>query len=191
MSTNIKVYLVGHPGSQHIVKASRYLTSKYMPGFKVTYINYAGDLKEWGLFLAEYFSLLKDKYIIFALDDYLLSAPIDMESYEDCLDQITSDDTVGCIKLCETTSEEHAEYPVTTQYCIWDREYLTYLLRQITNPWSFEIDGSRLFKKRSLYSLSPPLLYPTNSSLSKRWEGVRTDGNNPEDINFLKQNGYI
>ena len=29
----MKVIIIGYPGSQHIVPASKYLTGKYLPGF--------------------------------------------------------------------------------------------------------------------------------------------------------------
>lgn len=183
----MRCVLVGHPGSQHIVKASRYLTNKYLPGFDVVYLNNVGRVMDWSNFIADYLTTLEDKHIIFALDDYLLSGPIDMDIFNKAVDKMS--DEVVCIKLCKSTPEEHEAYPVTTQYCIWDREYLISLLRKINTPWEFEMVGSKLFDKKVL--LQTCLDYPCNSSLSERWDGIKTEGNNPEDIKFLKENGYL
>jgi hypothetical protein len=178
----MKVFLVGYPGSQIIVPASRYLTTKYLPAyFKVTYLNYKGPIKEWASSLVTFLSFLTDEKIIFALDDYLLAAPIDLGKYGDAEAEVKGD--VVCVKLCKCNEKDQKEYPVTTQYCIWNREYLIDLLKEVTTPWEFEIKGSKIFGKTSI--VRECLDYFTNSSLSSRWKGVRLDGLNMEDINIL------
>lgn len=170
----MKVILVGYPGSQRIGNASAYLVNKYLP-FEVTHIEHAGEVTGWANFVADILKLLDDKYIIFALDDYLLSAPIEQTEF-DMGDAVLA-------KLCKSTPQENEEYPVTTQYTVWDREYLISLLKQVSTPWEFEIKGSQLFKESGKKALFLPVLdYYTNSSLSNRWEGVRLEGLNEEDI---------
>ncbi|MEK9208161.1 MAG: hypothetical protein AAB922_06765, partial [Patescibacteria group bacterium] len=64
----MKVILIGHPDSQHIVKASSYLTHKYLgTGFDIIYLNYEGPVEKWSEYLADYFSKLDDKLIIFVV----------------------------------------------------------------------------------------------------------------------------
>jgi len=187
----MKVILIGYPGSQCIVPASKYLTNKYIP-FEVEYINYKGDINKWSSFLAGYLTAQTDENIIFALDDYLVADYLDATTVWDLHDQMIIDESVACIKLCHSTPEEHAEYPVTTQYCIWDRKYLIWLLEQVNTPWEFEIKGSAIFKQGNKKVLHRPCLdYFTNSSISSRWEGVRLDGLKDEDINYIKSNGLI
>lgn len=184
----MKCILVGYPGSQKIVPASRYLTTKYLPGhFRTIYLNYEGRIEEWSNYLVDYLSKLTDKYIIFALDDYLIADYIDIDGYCSALAEIGED--VVCAKLCHATPDELREYPVTTQYCIWDREYLISLLSKIRTPWEFEIVGSKLFDKKVVHH--PCLTYFTNSSISGRWEGIRLDGVKEEDVKFIKQNGWL
>lgn len=181
----MKVILIGHPGSQKIRKVSEYLTQKYLPGFDVIYLNHEGDIKKWSKFLIDHLKELPDEFVILALDDYLLSGPIDMTEY---LKVSSLDDTAVCAKLCVCTPQENVEYPVTTQYCIWRRDYLIKLLGQVQTPWEFEIKGSQIFKvtgQKALYA--PALKYFTNSSLSERWEGVRLDGLNDTDIKMAQQ----
>lgn len=187
----MKIILLGYPGSQRIVPASKYLTSEYLLGqFDIRYVNYKGPIAGWAAFVAEYLGKLKNKHIIFALDDYLMADYIDLPRYNKALDEIGGD--IVCVKLCQSTPEEHEEYPVTTQYCIWDRKFLISILQQVNTPWEFEIAGSQLFRLTGKKSIHRPCLtYFANSSISGRWEGIRLDGLKPQDINLLKENGYI
>lgn len=196
----MKVILIGYPGSQCIVPASKYLTNKYLiennnwlPAFDITYLNYKGYINGWAKYVAGFLEYLTDDYVIFALDDYLVAGDIDMAVLNKALEELGGD--VVCIKLCQSTPEEHKEYPVTTQYTIWNREYLMWLLRifQINTPWEFEIVGSRIFANQDtkICLHRPCMEYFTNSSISGRWEGVRLDGLKEEDINYIKSNGLI
>ena len=180
---------MGYPGSQCIVKASKYLTDKYLGwGFDIRYVNYTGEINGWANFLSGYLTAIKDKHIIFALDDYLIASLMDIEKYHwAALPGIGAE--IVSVKLCHSTPEEHEEYPVTTQYTIWDRKYLIDLLSHVYTPWQFEIDGSIYFKRGNKKTLHVPCLeYFTNSSISSRWEGIRLDGLKEEDINYIKAN---
>lgn len=183
----MKIILVGYPLSQCLVPMNRYLAGKYLPGFDVEYINYTGDIMEWGRFLAQWLCNYRDKYIIFSLDDFLVNSPIDMVVYKNAEKEIGGE--VVCIKLFHCTEEEHLTYPVTAQYCIWDREYLIWFLNQVKRPWDFESNGLELFRKKVL--LRPCIKYFTNSSISGRWHGIRLDGLNMEDLKYIKENKLI
>lgn len=184
----MKIILVGYPGSQCILPISRYLTSKYLPGFDVTYLNHEGLIGAWASYVAGFLRYLTDDHVIFALDDYLISGPIDMKEWE----KVAIGGEVVCGKLCHSTIEEHVEYPVTTQYCLWDRKYLIGLLERVQTPWEFEIEGSKLIRMDGYASLHFPCIpYFTNSALSSRWQGVRLDGLNKEDVNYLATHGLI
>ena len=182
--------LVGYPGSQKIVPASKYLTEKYLPEFDTIYLNYKGPIDGWANYVAEFLKYLTDKTVIFALDDYLVAGGLDKRQFEKAQIDIGGD--VVCVKLCECTTQEQEEYPITTQYCLWDREFLIWMLTCVQTPWQFEIGGSQIFKggspftqgKRSIVRTCIP--YFTNSSLSSRWEGVRFDGLTEEDIAQIK-----
>ena len=173
----MKVILVGYPGSQHIVPASRYLAKKYLPGFDIHYLNYVGEKDKWSVFVGEYLLKLTDKFVIFALDDYLING-FDKEKFEEALK------LEPCVKLCESTEEEHKGYPITTQYTIWNRKELIDLLSQTTTPWDFEMRGSQLFKGKS--NLLTCINYYTNSSLSNRWQGVDWKGVKQEDLEVIQ-----
>src|SRR5437773_6229085 len=117
----MKVILIGYPGSQCIVKTSKYLTGKYIP-FEIDYINYKGDINKWSSFLAGYLIALTDINLIFALDDYLIADYLDKDNIFEFAETMLHDNKVVCTKLCYSTPEEHKEYPVTTQWTIWNRE---------------------------------------------------------------------
>lgn len=185
----MKIILVGYPGSQFLVPASKYLTNKYLPFFDIRYLNHTGPKEEWSKFVREYLIKLRDKHIIFALDDYLISEPINGEIFDGALRGML--EHVACAKLHRTNQQEHDSYPVTTQYSIWDRKFLVELLSKTTDPWNFEMHGSALMhmmKEQSLYSPNVALEYYTSSALSKRWKGVRWDGVSNEDLEYIKTN---
>lgn len=183
--------LIGYPGSQRIVDASKYLTRKYLPiDFDIIYLNYEGAIEKWASYLIGFLEYMTDEYIILALDDYLISDHLDTEIYKQALSEMGGD--VICVKLCHSTEQEHVEYPITTQYCIWNVKYLGWLLFQTQTPWRFEIRGSQLFKEWNKKVLHRPCLkYFTNSSISGRWEGVRLDGLSEEDKKYIKENNLI
>lgn len=182
-----KIILVGHPGSQFLVPASKYLVNKYLKDFEPHYINWTGDISGWSKFVGSYIANLKDEKVILTLDDYLVNG-FHKQQYED-LKSFVKDDVV-CAKLHDTNATEHADYPVTTQYTIWNREFLLDLLDLTTHPWNFEIHGSEIFKKFKVKSVfgNPAILYNTSSALSNRWKGVDWKGVKPIDLEQILNN---
>lgn len=181
----MKCILVGYPGSLKIKKATEYLNNKYLP-FNYRHLVYEGELDGWGEYIANYLRIFEDEYILFALDDYLLGKPLDQRIFDTLLALMDKDHPVA--KLCVCTPQENEEYPITTQYSIWNREYLISLLDRTTSPWDFEITGSRLFKQEGKKLLwGPALSYYTNSSLSNRWQGIKLAGLKDGDIKVVKK----
>jgi len=186
----MKIVLVGHPNSQRIVPASKYLTGKYLPMFDITYLNYEGEINGWSEYVAGFLRYLTDDHVIFALDDYLISDYMDVEQYEKAESKIGGD--VVCVKLCLSTEEEHKEYPITTQYCIWDRSYLIWLLEQVQTPWQFELAGSSIFNEGNKRSLHYPcIFYDAHSALSGRWKGINWNRIKDIDKNEIESNGLL
>lgn len=184
----IKIVLVGYPESQQILPATKYLIDKYLnANFDIEFLNYTGPIEGWASYLADYFETLTDDLVIFSLDDYLLAEPIAMGRYNVALIQLSNPEVV-CSKLFPCSEQEHSEYPITTQYTIWRRTYLIWLLRQLTTPWDFEIKGSEIFKESGKLSVrnEPALKYNTSSALSKRWQGVSLKGLSYEDVLNVK-----
>ncbi len=175
----MKVIILGYEGSRKIRKQSEYLFRKYTP-YEPIYLEYTGEIEGWAKFVKDYLQTLTDKVIIFALDDYLISAPM-----RDLFPPKTEYD---CIKLCEASLEENEEYPVTTQYTVWKRQYLIDILSLVHTPWEFEIEGSRLHKNWGRIALHDPVLrYNTNSSISGRWAGIDYKGLKAKDLETIKE----
>lgn len=185
----MKAILIGYPGSQFLVPASKYLFEKYLPSVEPYFLNYAGDVNSWSGFVADFLRHVKDDIIIFGLDDYLLNNQPSFEELESAESLFENPDVVTA-KLCQSTIQEHEQYPVTTQYAMWDRKFLIWLLDQTTTPWDFEINGSIIFRgtgKMTLLPNFPVLNYNTSSALSKRWQGVSLKGLSPADVIKVKE----
>jgi hypothetical protein len=163
IALKIKTILIGYPGSQFLVPGAKYLLDKY-PELDVVFLNHTGTTQQWSSFVADYLATIDEEKIILALDDYLVES-IDTKRLVEAMELQTP------VKLCDCSEEEHIEYPVTTQYTIWDRLELIELLKQTTSPWDFEINGSKIMGR--LTHLYPCMKYDVHSALSSRWDGVR------------------
>lgn len=187
----MKCILVGYPGSQSIIPASRYLVEKYLP-FEFHWLNWISDTEGWSQFIATYLTHLDNELIILTLDDYLVNG-FNEDSYKEAVKKF-EDPKVVCVKLHKTNEEEHRDYPVTTQYTIWRRKFLIELLTLTKNPWHFEMTGSSIFKQIDVKSLCleiPAITYNTSSCLSGRWKGIDWKGVGPSDLEYILNNKLI
>ena len=215
----MKILLAGHEGSKCILKISSYLTNKYLSDFEVIYLNYGqapdflgtyvsldneqiGGVNSWSKYLVEYLETIKDKLVIFALDDYLINSKVDKFLYNVLLNKVKGD--VVCAKLCDNshyTPHQYTleglvftlnpvEYTCTTQYTIWNKDFLIEVLKQVNNPWEFELKGTEYINKsgkKVIGSLKPVISYYTNSCLSSRWKGIDYTGINEKDLRVIKK----
>lgn len=226
----MKIFLAGHEGSKKILAASSYLIAKYLTTkFDIHFLNFGdydeplfagryvqlddvqhGGSESWARYLAKFFELVPDEFIIFALDDYLLSGPMDMDVYQATLQRMKHDETIVAGRLCQSDFYEddekenhgidfirltrHANYSSTTQYTIWRREFLIKLLGVVSTPWQFELSGSQWLNYMGGFvigSKKPAMQYPDASCLSSKWAGVRIVGNKPDDIEELIKHGHL
>ena len=221
----MRVFLAGHEGSKFLLPASAWLTQKYLSGFDIWYLNFGertlpnyisldthqhGGVASWSHYIARYLEQIEDPWVVFALDDYLLAGPPDLQAYQRLQEAIT--DRVVCARLCTSGEECYspsertisngvvwvnhtAIYSVTTQYCLWERRFLTDLLGRVRTPWEFEIEGSKHLNwsgKCTIGTEIPMLEYPYNSALSGKWPGrVKVVGNPQADIQELVDKGYL
>lgn len=227
----MKTILVGYEGSKKILAASSYLMNKYLPSeFEIFFLNYGdysgelvtgsyvslddeqrGGSESWSRYLVDYLSKVQDDFIIFGLDDYLLSNPIDLESYRELLDYMMDDYSIGAAKLGISPGyrkndydilEDHvymlkreANYSATTQLCIWRRHFLIDVLSRVRTPWQFELVGSDYIKgtgAKIIGSLKMPLRYPEPSSISSRHpEHISVFANRVGDVEECINLGYL
>lgn len=228
----MKVCLVGYEGSKHIISTSSFLINKYLPKeFEIYFLNYGkydgeitkgsyieldnrqkGGSESWSRYIIEYLSSLIDKFIIFSLDDYLLSKPLNVKKFNGLMNEMKKDSLIGSAKLGISPTyrvndydvysddlfllRKTADYSATTQYNIWDRKFLIEVLSKVSSPWQFEENGSRYISnetdRKIIGSLSMPLRYPEPSSLSTRNPGkINVFGNCVRDIGECIKLGYL
>jgi len=227
----MKVFLVGHKGSKKILKASSYLAKKYLPkDFEIYYLNFGKydvknlngcnyikignfrkrGLESWSSYILNILKDVKDEYIIFSLDDYLLSKNLNIKNFNYLFENLKQNTKYISAELSISPEEKYNKnnidnqiyiYPdnysfsVNTQWRVWKREFLLEILKETTNPWSFEIDGSKYLNNTNYQSItlcSSVLNYPEISSLSKRnKDGISVLGNKDKDIFELIDMRYL
>lgn len=220
----MKIILVGYPGSKKIIPISSYLLSKYTQNyFDIHFLNYGGydndifgceyielskyqkKVGDWGKDILKYLKKLNDKFIIFSLDDYLISTWVDIKFFDqffhstiknidflniklgltpaltrqnDCLQ---SDVSKNLLKL-----KKNVNYQFTTQYAIWNRSKLIKIMENYMNPflfwkknlspWDFEL---KLSKKSNLNNEN---LFCLKSPNFIYYEGSGLSSRNPDKI---------
>lgn len=227
----MKIYLIGHKGSKKILEASSYLAKKYLPSdFEINYVNFGyfdesklneckylnignfryKGINSWSSYMYQLFSNIDDEYVVFSLDDYLLSKNLNRDNFNSLLENLKLNENYVSAELSISPEEKYSDlyksddiyvYPnsysftVNTQWRIWKREYLCEVLKITTNPWSFEIDGSKFLNEsnyKSISHCSDVLNYPEISSLSKRnKDKISVLGNKDKDIEELINLGYL
>jgi hypothetical protein len=220
----MKIFLVGYEKSKKILPASSFLIKKYIPNnFDIYFLNFGkpvdlhhgtylaladvqeGGSNSWSKYLINFLSSINDEYIIFTLDDYFLSKPLNLNSYNDVFNIMIHDKDIVCAKLGYSPSDRpdsytlinnkifmlnsNANYSATTQYCIWNRNFLIQLLQHVNTPWEFELNGSSYLNssgKKVIGTIDTILLYPECSAMSARHpEKISVFANNEHDIEEL------
>ena len=117
--------------------------------------------RQWSKRLMKLLEYIDTEYVLFTLDDFWLTAPVDNEKFEKIVSYMEQDKRMGfvCLKqeiIPGKTSEKdmaavaECQYPelgrclkgksfrITTQFGIWKRSYLTKILRSHESAWYFE-----------------------------------------------------
>lgn len=118
-----------------------------------------GGARRWATDLKKFFSGLQDDYLIHGLDDYFICRPVDVEVLETLVNNHL-DKSVGWVGLtigpsmrshrCVRSYQDFevielaqdADYRITAQFNLWNREYLLKHLIEGDTPWDFEVKGS-------------------------------------------------
>lgn len=158
----------------------------------------------WARYIKEYILKLEDEKIIFSLDDYLLTKPLKIEKYNQLVDAINNEIVCARLNYCGEYRYKAIQgreyfnaqdgYLCVAQYCIWNRWALISILEKVKTPWEFEEEGTKIMRERRWKTIGfkeSVLDYPVTGALSRKWGGIRTIDNNPEDIQWLKENGYL
>lgn len=117
--------------------------------------------RQWSERLLELLKYINTEYVLFALDDFWLTAPVDNTMFERIYSYMKQDKRMGfvCLKqeivpertsANEMASVAECEYPelwrclkdksfrITTQFGLWKRSYLIKILRAHESAWYFE-----------------------------------------------------
>jgi hypothetical protein len=227
----MKIILAGYPGSKKIIPISSYLLSKYTQNhFTIYYLNYGnyegkiynakyvmldhvqkGGSGKWGFYLKKYLKSIDDKYVILALDDFLICSYVDYDYIYKSIKYFLDNYEFLCLKLNTTPIlsrpndvlnlnsldnffllKDNAQYRINTQYCLWNRKKLINLIDRYEgmfsffkpklDPWNFEL---KLDKKLDLNDK----IYCAYKPIFKYYEGSALSNRNVNKIcvNGLKK----
>lgn len=137
--------------------------------------------KRWSERLLKLLEHIHTEYVLFTLDDFWLTAPVDNSEFEKICSYMEKDKRMGFVCLRSETSNMtrtntvRSEYPelwrclkekkfrITTQMGIWKKSYLEKLLRSHESAWYFETRAtwrSKFYRER-VYDVKQTLItYP-------------------------------
>jgi hypothetical protein len=192
--------------SEHIRPVQEWLFKKYAPKAEVKYLDLANNqfrLNKWGQDLVRL--IPDDPFVIFGLDDYLPTGPLNEDKILDALGIVGMFDLdrfelgYGAhnkqpfMKGGGSPFVDHGlwlaygtatPYSVSCQFSIWKTEALKYALQHSTNPWNFET-------KHTCWAGCFPkgeeaFRWIEESALSKKWEGkINVNGLPESDVREL------
>ena len=116
----------------------------------------------WATDLRNYFKSIDDTHFIYGMDDHWIPREVD-ERVFNILSEYVKDEKVGRINLTDDTKDRphsHLDvndglmviesdqwmpgesYRISTQYSIWNKEWMLKYLKDGMSPWEFELNGS-------------------------------------------------
>ena len=123
------------------------------------------DVKNWAIDLKNYFKSVDDEYFVYMNDDAAIVDNLDIELFNlflDVIDKNTEHSNVklGRISLTKDVSNlpnevigdygdfslvqlnQSSDYRLSTQFSIWNKEYLIMYMNENMSPWEFELQSS-------------------------------------------------
>lgn len=111
---------------------------------------------EWGKRLLNTLKRLDAEYIIFLLDDFFFTGPVDQKRIEKCIEWMDKDKDISVFSFRRTHQPnikdelypgferrpQNAEYRLNCQAAIWRRKDLISYIKPHETPWEWEIYGS-------------------------------------------------
>ena len=129
-------------------------------GPRFDFVSLGKDDRPWTSSMHPYYASLKDHCVTFFYEDYWLVEPVKMDSVELMIDEVNKGAAKGDLSN-NTNYFQHSAYPhpkydmviannmaqyrISTQPCIWRRDYLVKALNPAgLDPWAFEIYNDRM-----------------------------------------------
>ena len=161
------------------------------PGFDIRCpLSEGKSYKQWSQRLLKLLEHIDEEFILFMLDDFWLTDPVDITSFNTILEYVKENKQIGFVCLKQEIKEYSSakdkanavdcEYPelwecrpgksfrITTQAGIWRKKYLVKLLRSHESAWYFETRAtwrSKYYKERCFDTRFNVLTYPIGGSI--------------------------
>mgnify|MGYP003640242338 CR=1 FL=1 len=168
--------------SLFVVKINSYLFNKFWPEAKVNFLGFSppdyefynenhtfyslapeqvGGAKSWTRYIHRFMKEIKDEFVIFSLDDFLVCMEPNIKMVEAAFELMKRNSRVGRFDLTFDSQIEpgctpigklngyniiqkhpRAPYRISTQPSIWNKDFLLTFLDNDWSPWDFEIGGT-------------------------------------------------
>lgn len=157
-------------------------------GFDIRTVQASGKREEWGGRLIRTLKSIDTKYVLFALDDFYLDAPVRVEELEKCFGYMEQNPEIAYFSFHETTDPQNTkstkypgfekrpqkgDYRLNCQFALWNREYLISYIRPHESPWEWELYGSKRSARyhEEMYTIcadTPPVFSYQNGAIIMR-----------------------
>lgn len=154
-----------------------------------------------------------DEYVMFGLEDFFPTRPLYTDVFNSCLEFMKTHNSVryemGEGHPWHPSKKQVAFFPdyhiyeynqtslyrISTQFSVWNTEYLLYHLKQRFSPWDFELEGSRIAMNdgKQIIASSPKYaLHWVHSGLSGKYpDKVNVVGIKREDVEEMISKGLL
>lgn len=137
---------------------------------------------QWSERLIKLLKFVESDYVLFMLDDFWLTTPVDTSVVQRILGYMNKNPKIGfvCLRNEQDTGAEECEYPelresmknkpyrITTQAGLWRKDYLIKILKSHESAWNFETRAtwrSRLYRERVFDSKFNFFNYPVGGTI--------------------------
>lgn len=200
----MKWFIVSCDASAHIRPVQEWLLAKYAPEVGPHYLNVGNKpVSTWGKNVLQILPKEGFEYVVFGLDDYLPTGPLNAQKLDFALTKMRefnldrfelgygAHNKKGFIEqkgwLAYGTM---VPYSVSCQFSIWKLSALRQILSECTDPWNFEVKHhcwAGCFPKGE-----HAFTWIEESALSKRWRGkINVNGLPAVDVNELISLGLL
>lgn len=168
----MKIFIIASDYYSHLVEPNVILLNRYFPGNEIVCLGYNRDLfqekfpdnatfvslgrqedfgKSWTTALVDYFSKIKDKNFIVLIEDFLVTAPVDIHRFLILENEIISGRAQKAMldtHLNNSSSEysdelvvlrQDASYRTSLHPAIWTKDYFLNFLKPNNTIWDFEV----------------------------------------------------
>jgi len=184
---DLNIYIPCCDESLPVVRINSYLFNKFWPSAQVHYLGFSkpefnfynenhyfhsmsktqdGGASKWTRYIHDFLKGVKEKNIIFSIDDYWMCQKPNLDMLGTAHRLIDKNEKIGRFDLTFDSQVEgniipfrniegfdvvvkrpDAQYRVSTQPAIWSLEYLLQILDNDWSPWQFEIGGTEYVKR--------------------------------------------